>query len=82
MTERYATPVPDVYFRFATRDDVPVLLELIRELAEFEHLLDQMAANEATLADELFGSRRVAEAVIAELDAEAVGFAVYFHNYS
>ncbi|MGZ8267738.1 MAG: N-acetyltransferase family protein [Burkholderiales bacterium] len=82
MTKRYATPVPDVYFRFATRDDVPVLLELIRELAEFEHLLDQMTADEATLADELFGPRRVAEAVIAELDAEAVGFAVYFHNFS
>jgi GNAT superfamily N-acetyltransferase len=79
---RYATPVPDVYFRFATAADVPVLLELIRELAEFEHLLDQVQAEEATLRDELFGQRRVAEVVLAEEGPEPVGFAVYFHNFS
>jgi GNAT superfamily N-acetyltransferase len=79
---RFSTPVPDVYFRFATRADVPVLLTLIRELAEFEHLLDQMQADEATLGDELFGHRRVAEVVLAEEKSEALAFAVYFHNFS
>ena len=79
---RYSTPVPDLCFRYATREDVPVLLELIRELAEFEKLLDHVAADEATLAEGLFGARRVAEVVLAELKNEPVGFAVFFHNFS
>jgi GNAT superfamily N-acetyltransferase len=79
---RYATPVAGLCFRFAGRSDVPLLIALIRELAEFEQLLDQVTAEETTLADELFGARRVAEVVIADLDHEPVGFAVYFHNFS
>jgi GNAT superfamily N-acetyltransferase len=82
MPERYATPVPDLYLRFASRADVPLILELVRELAEFEKLLDQVAADEAVLGEQLFGSRRVAEVVIAELADEPVGFAVFFHNFS
>jgi GNAT superfamily N-acetyltransferase len=78
----YSTPVPELRFRYAAREDVPVLLELIRELAEFEKLLDQVAADEATLAEQLFGARRVAEVVLAELKNEPVGFAVFFHNFS
>lgn len=78
----YETPVPRVVFRFAARDDIPVLLEMIRELAEFEHLLDIVTADEGTLANELFGERKVAEAVIAESNGEAVAFAVFFHNFS
>jgi GNAT superfamily N-acetyltransferase len=79
---RYSTPVPDLYFRFAVPADVPLLLEFIRELAEFENLLDHVDADEATLTEQLFGSRRVAEVVLAELGGEAVGFAVFFHNFS
>ena len=82
MSERYSTPVRDLYFRYASREDVPLLLVLIRELAEFERLLDHVAANEVTLAEELFGARRVAEVVIAELRGEPVAFAVFFHNFS
>lgn len=82
MTQQYSTPVRGLCFRVATREDVPVLLGLIRELAEFERLTDQVQADEATLAAELFGSRTVAEAVLADLDGEAVGFAVFFHNFS
>ena len=82
MSGRFATPMPDTYFRFASREDVPVLLALIRELAEFEKLLDHVAADEATLSEALFGSRRVAEVVIAEIKGEPVGFAVFFHNLS
>ena len=82
MPERFSTPVRDLYFRFATRDDIELLLALIRELAEFEHLLDHVSADAATLSEELFGTRRVTEVVIAELEAEPVGFAVYFHNFS
>jgi len=82
VQERFSTPVGGVTFRYATRADAPVLLALIRELAEFEHLLDQVAADEATLADELFGARRVAEVLLAEEGDETVAFAVYFHNFS
>ena len=79
---RYATPLPGVFFRFATRADVPVLLELIRELADFEHLLDIVTADEKTLAEELFGERKVTEVVLAELEGEPAAFAVFFHNFS
>src|SRR3954454_24680045 len=82
MSERFSTPVAELYLRYASREDVPLLLALIRELAEFEHLLDHVTADEATLAEELFGARRVAEVVIAELRGEAVAFAVFFHNFS
>ena len=82
MSERFPTRVPDLYIRYATRDDVPVLLSLIRELAEFEKLLHAVQTDEATLAEELFGAPRVAEALIAELAGEPVGFAVFFHNFS
>ena len=75
-------PTTDIHICFATREDVPLLLSLIRELAEFEKLLDQVQATEATLADELFGSRRVAEALVAEHGGKPVGFAVFFHNFS
>ena len=82
MTERFPTRVPDLTIRYATRGDVPMLLAMIRELAEFEALLDAVQASEATLAEELFGTPRVAEALIADLSGEPVGFAVYFHNFS
>ena len=82
MPERYSTAVPGLHLRYATRDDVSVLFPLIRELAEFEHLLDQVVADEITLADELFGKRRVAEVILAELRDEPVAFAVFFHNFS
>jgi GNAT superfamily N-acetyltransferase len=80
--QRYLTPIAGLYFRTAEPADAPVLLSLIRELAAFEHLVDQVKADDATLTEALFGQRQVAQAVLAELDGEAVGFAVYFHNFS
>jgi GNAT superfamily N-acetyltransferase len=82
MPDRFSTRVPDLLIRYAERADVPLLLGFIRELAEFEKLLDHVEADEATLAEELFGGPRVAEALIAELGGEAVGFALFFHNFS
>ena len=67
--------------RPATTEDVPVLLRLIRELAEFEHLAHLVTATEEGLRQELFGKQR-AEAVLALLADEPVGFALYFHNFS
>ena len=68
--------------RAATAADVPAILGLIRELAEYERLLDMVVATEASLHRSLFGPRLFAEALIAEVDGEAVGFAVFFHNFS
>lgn len=68
--------------RPAQPQDVPAILSLIRALAEYEKLLDEVTATEAALRDSLFGERPYAEAIIAWDRDEAVGFALYFHNYS
>jgi GNAT superfamily N-acetyltransferase len=62
--------------------DVPAIVSLIGELAEFERLLDQFVATEAALHESLFGARRYAEVLMARVDGESVGFALFFHNYS
>lgn len=66
----------------ATPADVPLLLELIRELAEFEQLLQDVDATADSLDVALFGPRPACEAVVARVAGEAVGFALYFHNFS
>ncbi|HEY1076233.1 MAG TPA: GNAT family N-acetyltransferase [Fontimonas sp.] len=66
----------------ARPQDVGVILELIRALAEYEKLLDEVTATEAALHDGLFGARPYAEALIAWQGDTAAGFALYFHNYS
>ena len=66
----------------ARREDVPLLLTLIRELAEFEKLAHEVVATEPLLEDSLFGARPVVEAVLARVAGEAAGFALYYHNYS
>jgi len=68
--------------RPATPADVPLVLRLIEGLAEYERLRDQCVATEAALHASLFGPRPEAEVVVAELDGEAAGFALFFHNYS
>jgi GNAT superfamily N-acetyltransferase len=59
-----------------------VLLSLVRDLARFERLEHQVVATEQQIRDELAASRPVIEASIAWDDQEAVGFALYFHNFS
>jgi GNAT superfamily N-acetyltransferase len=66
----------------ATPDDVPSILSLIRELAEYEKLLDRVSATEASLRRDLFGARRYAEVLIGRLDGRIVGYALFFHSYS
>jgi GNAT superfamily N-acetyltransferase len=68
--------------RTATEDDVPVVLGFIRQLADYERLLDQVVATEARLRETLFGARPAAEVLLAFDGGEAVGFALFFHNYS
>ena len=66
----------------ATPADVPVILSLIRELAEFERLLSDVTATEADLHRDLFGAHPGAEVLIARMGDEVAGFALFFHNYS
>jgi len=68
--------------RNAAREDVPVLLELIRGLAEYEKLTHICVADEESIDDILFGEGTTAEALVAEYDGEPVGFALFFHNFS
>jgi GNAT superfamily N-acetyltransferase len=68
--------------REATEEDVPLILSLIRELAEYEKLSDEVVATEDGLRDSLFGERRYAEVLIAEHDGAPAGFALFFHNFS
>jgi GNAT superfamily N-acetyltransferase len=71
-----------IEIRAATRDDVPTLLELVRALAEYERLTHLVAADEQGLTRELFGPTSHVEAILGFADGVAVGFAVYFHNFS
>jgi len=68
--------------RRAGAADVPIILAFIRELAVYEHLEHEMVATEADVHAALFGPRPYAEVALACLDAEPVGFALYFHNFS
>jgi len=68
--------------RTTTEADVPVILQLIRDLAEYERAPDDVVATEAGLREVLFGSKRSAEVLLAWEDSEPVGFAVFFHNFS
>ncbi|MBB4634699.1 GNAT family N-acetyltransferase [Longimicrobium terrae] len=68
--------------RAAAESDVPLILAFIRELAEYERLLHEVVATEERLRSTLFGPRPAAEVVIAEMDGEPAGFALFFQNYS
>jgi GNAT superfamily N-acetyltransferase len=72
----------DITIRPATADDVPVILSFIRQLAEYERLLEHVVATEDRLRASLFGPRPAAEALIAYEGDEPVGFALYFENFS
>lgn len=66
----------------ATPADVPLLLELVLELADFEQLRHAVDATVESFHAALFGPRPACEAVVARVDGTAVGFALYFHNFS
>jgi GNAT superfamily N-acetyltransferase len=76
------TTSPHIAIRQACEADVPLLLSFIRKLAEYEKLLPHVTATEEVLRDSLFGNRRVAEAVFANVDDVPAGFALFFHNFS
>ena len=72
----------DFQIRSAHLEDVPIILELIRDLATYERAPDEVTATEAQLIDVLFGERPTAEVLLAFEGESPVGFAVYFYNFS
>jgi GNAT superfamily N-acetyltransferase len=72
----------DFEIRTTTETDVPVILSLIRELAEYERAPDAVVATAAGLREVLFGANRSAEVLLGLEDGNAIGFAVYFYNFS
>lgn len=68
-------------FRYAVRKDIPLILQFIRDLAEYEKLLDEVVADEATLEEWIF-DREKAEVIFAMKEGKEIGFALFFHNFS
>ena len=73
---------PACTIRFGRPDDVPTIFSLIKGLAEYERLSDAVVGSEELLREHLFGERPYVEVLLAEAGGKAVGFALFFHNYS
>lgn len=70
-----------INFRPATRSEVPLILQFIKELADYEGLLEEVVATEALLTEWLFDKEK-AEVIFGVVAEEIVGFALFFHNFS
>lgn len=68
--------------RSAVESDTPLILTMIKELADYEKLLDEVIADEKTLHESLFNDPKGPEVLIAEEGSETVGFVLFFHNFS
>ena len=80
MTD-YETSIPNLKIRTAVLEDVPLILQFIKALADYEGLLDEVVATEEILRDSLF-EKKQAEVIIAEHNEAPIGFALFFHNFS
>jgi len=76
------TPAADIRIVPATKRDVPVILSLIKGLADYERLAHEVEATEDGIRDALFGEWPAAEVVLAYVGADVAGFALFFHNFS
>lgn len=77
-----ASTAPVLSIRPATVDDVPLIRQLIAELADYEKLAHAAVATDDDLRTQLFGQRPAAEVLIGEVDGEPAGFALFFHTFS
>ncbi len=66
----------------AMKQDVPEIIKLIRELAEYEKLLHEVEATEQDLLDSLFGANPVAETLMLHWQGKPAGYSIFFHNFS
>jgi GNAT superfamily N-acetyltransferase len=73
----------DIQIRPGVEADIPVILALIRGLAEYEKARpEEVPVEESVLRESLFGARPAAEVLLAEVAGETAGFALFFHNFS
>jgi GNAT superfamily N-acetyltransferase len=77
-----ADKAPDIRIRTGMPADVPVILHLIRQLAEYEKLAHEVTATEQSLRDSLFGPKPAADVLLAFAGNLPIGFAVFFQNFS
>ena len=77
----YATNIPGFVIRFAEVDDVGLILDFIKRLAEYEQLADEVVATVDVLRDSIFVKHQ-ADVIIGELNGRPVAFALFFHNFS
>ena len=68
-------------FRYAERKDTPLILQFIKDLADYEKMLDEVVADEATLEEWIFDKQK-AEVIFAMENSKEIGFALFFHNFS
>ena len=71
----------EVQFRFAVREDVPLIFKFIKDLAAYENLSDKVVVTEAILDDWLFAQQK-AEVIFCELAGNPIGFTLFFYNFS
>ena len=71
----------EVNFRYAERNDVALILRFVKELADYEKMLNEVVADEKTLEEWIFDKQK-AEVIFALEDGKEVGFALFFHNFS
>lgn len=76
------TSVTNLRIEKANEEHLPLILSFIKELAEYERLSNEVVADEQSLREALFGQRPAAEVVISYYEDRAVGFALFFHNFS
>ena len=78
---RFETEIGRFTIRFGVAKDIPLILQFIKELAEYEKLLHEVMATEELLHEWLFEKNK-AEVLIGDFDGEPIGFALFFHNFS
>ncbi|MDP4127842.1 MAG: GNAT family N-acetyltransferase [Bacillota bacterium] len=81
MKDLHETQMKGFKLRFAEADDIPLILEFIRELADYERMLPEVVATEEILSESLF-EKKMAEVIIGEFKNTPVSFALFFHNFS
>lgn len=77
----YDTNIENLKIRETTEEDCGLILSLIKEIAEYERMSDQVVATEESLKESIFENNR-AEVVVLELDEKAIGYALFFYNFS
>lgn len=81
MNDIYYTPIDGFTLRYIQEQDIPELLELIKELAVYEKLLDKVVATPEVLKDSIF-NRKVVTVIMGDFQNKPAGYALYFHNFS